>query len=273
MDSPMPGIVLMVLAAALVYQLGFRYEHWTGGPQNSIVYERDSLLGNVREVRPGEHFSFIDRLLGSPSQGASRSNESPQLAKASTSEEPNATQQLSRWGQQLGQQVGERVKSFSDGPPVPVTANAPEDKKLALRLSKQSENAEGFALAGIAEDAPTIEPTRIDGPIPTSANSPIVQAQVKETILQNRADLNHDASAENVVISKASAQDGLRDISVVGANGQELFYGRGKALTVLQQAHEGWQDLALQISTREQIVYRFNPQLGGYSLFGTRGGV
>jgi hypothetical protein len=60
----MPIFIVLLLVVGLGYQLFFRYEHWTGGPNNTIVYERDNLTGETHEIRPGEKFDFWARVGG-----------------------------------------------------------------------------------------------------------------------------------------------------------------------------------------------------------------
>lgn len=60
----MPIFIVLLLVVGLGYQLFFRYEHWTGGPNNTVVYERDNLTGETHEIRPGETFDFWARVGG-----------------------------------------------------------------------------------------------------------------------------------------------------------------------------------------------------------------
>jgi hypothetical protein len=64
MDSPAPFLILLTLVGGLAYQLFFRYDHWTGGEQNQITYERDNLTGQTHLIKPGERIDFVKRLLG-----------------------------------------------------------------------------------------------------------------------------------------------------------------------------------------------------------------
>lgn len=64
MDSPAPFLVAAALVAGLVYQVGFRYEHWVGGANREVTYERDNLTGETHTIRPGEKLDFFSRLLG-----------------------------------------------------------------------------------------------------------------------------------------------------------------------------------------------------------------
>ncbi len=76
-------------------------------------------------------------------------------------------------------------------------------------------------------------------------------------------DLNMDGVAEEIIQS-AGQHDGLLDISIV-KNGQEVFFGRGKELSILpSRGSGGWADIVLKTGPDSFQVYRYNINQGGY---------
>lgn len=67
-NNPIPALLGTFLVIGAVYQLFFRYEHWQGGPSNTITFERDGLTGVVRQMEPGKSVNWLDRLLGKGGQ-------------------------------------------------------------------------------------------------------------------------------------------------------------------------------------------------------------
>jgi|GEM_PF-2869802 len=79
-----------------------------------------------------------------------------------------------------------------------------------------------------------------------------------------KVDLDQDGSTEDIIQS-AEGHDGLIDISIV-KNGKEIFYGRGRQLTVLpSQSMYGWRDIALKAHGKIIGIYRYNPSENAYS--------
>jgi hypothetical protein len=79
-----------------------------------------------------------------------------------------------------------------------------------------------------------------------------------------KVDLDQDGSTEDIIQS-AEGHDGLIDISIV-KNGKEIFYGRGRQLTVLpSQSMYGWKDIALKAHGKIIGIYRYNPSENAYS--------
>jgi len=79
-----------------------------------------------------------------------------------------------------------------------------------------------------------------------------------------KVDLDQDGLTEDIIQS-AEGHDGLIDISIV-KNGKEIFYGRGRQLTVLPtQSMYGWKDIALKAHGKIIGIYRYNPSENAYS--------
>lgn len=91
-------------------------------------------------------------------------------------------------------------------------------------------------------------------PIPDAGNKPFSLRTI---------DLNMDGVAEEIIQS-AGQHDGLLDISIV-RNGQEVFFGRGKELSILpSRGSGGWADIVLKTGPDSFQVFRYNLNQGGY---------
>lgn len=78
-----------------------------------------------------------------------------------------------------------------------------------------------------------------------------------------KMDLDRDGTQEEI-IQNALQSDGLLDISIV-KNGQEIFYGRGKRISLLPTRHDGWQDIALATAKGREEVYQYHSGGAAYA--------
>lgn len=193
----MPVVLVLLLITAFIYHLGFRFEHWTGGPKSEITYERDNLTGQTHEIRPGEKVDFLARLLGKD-----------KIIKRKKHKEGDKDEDQNE-----------------DNKRDPVT----------MSMIESPQKASPDKLAG---NSATTRPTT------------------------EGSDFNGDGVKEQIVVSKI-LNDGLQDISVI-SNGRELFYGRGKKLTVLNSKTAGWADLSLETTDKRPILFQYRPTEEGY---------
>jgi hypothetical protein len=60
----MPVIIGLFILSLMVFQLFFRYSHWPSRDIDGVVYEHDTLSGQVHLIKPGEPIDPVARLLG-----------------------------------------------------------------------------------------------------------------------------------------------------------------------------------------------------------------
>jgi hypothetical protein len=269
MESPVPALIGLLLAGGLVYQVGFRYDQWVGGPHHNIVFERDHLTGLVREIHPGEHVQFMDRLLGKLPQ---RKHQDDSVSIAS-----DIAMDADAGDAGLGAPSSEKKAAESGflfaGVASPVTRSS-ADSVQRLQPSEPLEASQQAAAQN--GKAPVPQPSQQqavvnNGAAPTPPGLGQSLSQWAQTASLRSAqlfeDLNRDGQREQI-LRTPWAPDGLMDISVVTPNGRELFYGRGKALYVLPTAQAGWSDLALEVGRTERVIFRYNPKASGYEVVG-----
>lgn len=267
MDSPVGFLMMLLLAGSLVFQLFFRYDHWTGGAHRDISFERDNLTGEVHQIKPGQRVDFMARLLGRSHWGEKSSRYSQGSQDGELSEEldgrGDGTSEKDKIGSRSMDEEGFdwQDEEVSDQP--------------IRRLSKQGKSSsqdqadeEALAMNMVASSSPVKGRSGLS----QFAGPPVPSGEKKNKPDQHHdlwdaEDLNRDGSQEELIQtqSKAGSKDGLMDISVL-SDGRELFYGRGKKLTVLPTRSNGWSDLQLTVSESERLRFRYNPKLDGYEL-------
>ena len=96
-----------------------------------------------------------------------------------------------------------------------------------------------------------------------SNTPPVPDADLRSKPFSVRTvDLNLDGSSEEILQS-AVGNDGLLDISIL-RNGQELFFARGKDISVMgSRSGGGWADIVLNANRTPQI-FRYNARVGAY---------
>ncbi len=126
----------------------------------------------------------------------------------------------------------------------------------------ETENKGPFAFTLIeeTEESGRKKSIALADPIPEPQESP---AKISKPD-KNRSDLNRDGVTESVLINQ-TARDGLLDISVLEGQ-REVFYGRGQRISVLPTTTAGWSDIALEITPREKLLFRYNPAVSGYEV-------
>jgi hypothetical protein len=256
MDSPVGFLMMLLLAGSLVFQLFFRYDHWTGGAHRDVSFERDNLTGEVHQIKPGQRVDFMARLLGKSHWGEKLSR----YSRASQDDELSDKEQMASHSlDEEGLDWQEEETSARPSRRVPRQDKVSEQEQAdedALAMNMVASSAPVKGRSGLSQFAGPPVPSA------TQKNTPD-----KHHDLWDAEDLNKDGDQEELIQtqSKAGAKDGLMDISVL-SDGRELFYGRGKKLTVLPTRSNGWSDLQLTVSESERLRFRYNPKLDGYEL-------
>lgn len=267
--SRMKNILVILIFLAILYQLFFRYDHWTGGPNNSILYERDSLTGKIRTILPKLTLS-------------SMIHEADKLHIPHPADNPVSTH-LATMAEPALRQARVSIQKYLSPPASPEKESSPRHETVPLPGSASSETAENphgetFAFSMLEQQASTIKERArlalangnpVGPPEPGKQRAPEV-ASVSGKLAKASAvpqksiskDLNSDGSDETIMMVKQS-EDGLKDISVMSGM-KEVFFGRGDKLTVLPSKKAGWYDLELAIKGKEPILYHYNPVLEGY---------
>jgi len=187
--------LFLVLIVALGYQLFFRFDYWNSQEKDGVVFERDNLTGQVRQIEPGRQTDWVARLL-------------------------------------------------------PVAPGQPFD------LNKLFQSPATFSLAdtGTPEPARQSEAShRHHKPDTTAETVPPPSPGAYFSIRQ--VDLNLDGQAEEIIQSDA-------DISIV-KNGREIFFGKGKELSILETKNTGWSDIALTMENGRRF-FRYSARSGSY---------
>jgi hypothetical protein len=263
MDSPVGFLMMLLLAGSLVFQLFFRYDHWTGGAHRDVSFERDNLTGEVHQIKPGQRVDFMARLLGKSHWGEKGSRYS-RLSQEEALSEENAglgdKEERNRDLDEAGLDWQDEGTSVNPNHRVSRRGQASEQD------NKNDEDA--VAMNMVASSTPLKGRSGLSQfsglPVPSVTQN---KKSNQHHDLWDAEDLNRDGSQEELIQtqSKAGSKDGLMDISVL-SDGRELFYGRGKKLSVLPSRSNGWSDLLLTVSESERLRFRYNPKLDGYEL-------
>jgi hypothetical protein len=176
-------MMMLLMAGALVFQLFFRYEHWTGGPHRDMTYERDNLTGETHTVRPGERVDFMARLLGN-----------------------------SHWGQNAGKN-NDTGKTWLDADPM-----RDEDRLEEAGREKAAANKDEEAIAMNMTASPTVQRTTL-APVPPTPDAKAGPDKKHE--LWESEDLNGDGRLEEVIQTQAA--DGMMDISVLSGSKELFY--------------------------------------------------
>ncbi|MFM7468780.1 MAG: hypothetical protein ACKO37_04715 [Vampirovibrionales bacterium] len=263
MKSPLFWIVILLMANVFL-----RYEHT---PYQGHMYEHDRLTGSWKEVPlngftttgnlasiGGENFSPYRRegrfntkelpIAQAPTPDtlalALQSNDSNTLRRTQGSGiSPSNTAQITRpYAMPHGTLYGFHTvntsqaeslsdKTFRSSPPLPLNLNTPE----TARRIKQDEPIQAFS------------------------------SQTGDMVSQT-LDLNRDGTSEKLLTHTENRRSGLNNFSILTQGQRELFYGKGQSLQPLASQHYGWQDIALTVRPGYQLIYTYQPQIGGYQL-------
>jgi hypothetical protein len=279
-ESPGPFFVTLAIIGALVYQVGFRYTHWTGGPNREVTYELDHLTGETHQVRPGEKVDFISRLFGSHKKiddsdgfGSRDGLDNGDLSLGEDGfDSPRRSSRRSnnsRWKDLEAKNI-----DFRDGSSEEMNSAqwAAERRRKRIGLDPESDEAYTLSMLETSDEMPLRDRhslRRSENTKTSDAQKKIrltpIESEVqvtKSSSVQLSEDLNSDGAPEKV-IKTMSVDDGLLDYSVV-SGGKEVFYQRGKDLKVLNSKRKGWYDLLLKTSDKQQKVFHYNPLVEGY---------
>jgi hypothetical protein len=230
----MPLIIGLLIVVAAVYQLFFRYENWQDDQKPGVVYEHDNLTGDTRIIKPGAHLNVFARIMGQGGQGGI--GEHRYL-------EPFKKDSQSQDADNAYDDTG--ALSSTDGTHLDLHDNG-QVEKVARPIPTPREVV-------VASSAPPVPHSATDGMDALDSAKPFAVRQI---------DLNRDGSVEEV-IQNATQPDGLLDISIV-KNGREIFFGRGKQISLLPSRNQGWADIALKMGTKTLQVFRYDAKDAAY---------
>jgi len=220
----MPALIAVFLVMLSAYQLFFRYNDLPDARHDGVVYEHDSLTGETREIRPGEHVDPLVRILG---DGLAATVE---RGRPSSVNEAFNFSMLDVSKKQAAKDDMPGLRGISD-----------------LRQSQRIE---------------PLVPEATGAPVPGNATPTVSSSYAGGGYTAQGIDLNQDGQPEQV-IQRVSANDGLVDISIIN-NGRELFYGRGKKLNILNSRHGGWLDVSLEGEGGRATEYVYRRSMDGY---------
>lgn len=237
----MPVIIGLLIVVATIYQLFFRYESWESTEKPGLIYEHDNLTGETQMIKPGSRMSVFARILGKGGSGGGSSWDSQYIepfdhpgektetvASISPSTRPDASSSAPGVNLQDPQQVEKVARPVPIPREVVIASSAPPVPGGSHALSQTEDMVENNA-------------------------SPFAVRQV---------DLDQDGSIEEI-IQNATQSDGLLDISIV-KNGREIFYGRGKQISLLPTRNQGWADIALKMGAKTLQVFRYDIKNSAY---------
>ncbi len=228
----MPLLVGLLILFAAVYQFFFRYEYWPSKDKEGVFYEHDNLTGATYKLQPGAKVNVVARIMGQDG-----------IEKAGSSNGDSYFESMNRGDWPAGTEP-EGAKPVSSQKPV--SRGILEDGK-AIPVPKE---------IIVATTAP---------PVPTAMLATDIDDARQNTrpFAVRQIDLNRDGTAEEI-IQNALQSDGLLDISIV-KDGKEIFYGRGKQISLLStRSVGGWADIALKIDGGKSQAYRYSPSEGNY---------
>lgn len=232
----MPVIIGLLIVVAAVYQLFFRYEDWQDDQKPGMVYEHDNLTGQTRVIKPGAHLNVFARIMGQGGQGGIGEHHYLEPFKDDS--------------QSQGQDADNAYDTTT-------SLSSTDSTSLDLHDSKQVEKvARPIPIPRevvVASSAP---------PVPHSATESMDALDSAKPFAVRQVDLNRDGSVEEI-IQNATQPDGLLDISIV-KNGREIFFGRGKQISLLPSRNQGWADIALKMGAKTLQVFRYDAKDAAY---------
>ena len=228
----MPMVVVVLVVLALFYQLFFRYETYESDKKPGIMVERDTLTGDEKVLKTGTKISVMGRLWGN---GDSSADGESQLRPWNAGEDGEKPQEAS------AEDANNQRIDFNDHQLVEKVARpVPVPREVVVASSAPPVPMSG--LGGDAHEADSDDAAR-----------PFAIRQV---------DLNKDGTTEEI-IQNATQPDGLLDISIV-KNGREIFFGRGKQISLLPSRNQGWSDIVLKMGYKTLQVFRYDPKESAY---------
>jgi hypothetical protein len=236
----MPLIIGLLIVIAAVYQLFFRYESWQSDEKPGVVYEHDNLTGQTHILKPGAHLNVFARILGQDGKGGIGEHhflepftDSGRDTDRSGSDEDNAYDDTD-------------TLSSTDG-----TSLDLHDRQQVEKVARPIPTPREVVVASSAPPVPA--GSQADGVDALESAKPFAVRQI---------DLNRDGSVEEI-IQNATQADGLLDISIV-KNGREIFFGRGKQISLLPSRSQGWSDIALKMGAKTLQVFRYDAKEAAY---------
>ena len=233
----MPMFIGLLIVLALFYQFCFRYETYESVKNPGVLIERDTLTGDERTLKPGSKVTLVGRIFGNHSGGVD-------------------SRYIEPWGS--GSDAESRIDPSEPSPDAAQAniPNAPLDYGNPQQVEKIARPVPVPREVVVASSAP---------PVPNVAlaadESGDGEAVIKPFAIR-QVDLNKDGATEEI-IQNATQADGLLDISIV-KNGREIFFGRGKQISLLPSRSEGWSDIVLKMGARTMQIFRYDPQEASY---------
>ncbi|MCE3235149.1 MAG: hypothetical protein K0Q50_1329 [Vampirovibrio sp.] len=244
----MPVIIGLLIVVATIYQLFFRYESWESNEKPGLIYEHDNLTGETQIIKPGSRMSVFARILGKGAGG-------------------NGTQWDDRYIEPFDH-PGEKPGSIASTSPTTRTESSTNSTHVNLQDPQQVEK--------VARPVPIPREVVIASSAPPVPGGPAQALSQAENMNDNappfavrQVDLDQDGSIEEI-IQNATQSDGLLDISIV-KNGREIFYGRGKQISLLPTRNQGWADIALKMGAKTLQVFRYDIKNSAYRALDEKG--
>lgn len=240
----MPMLIGLLILVGTLYQLFFRYEHLPS-KHEGVFYEHDSLTGETRRLKPGARASVFARILGESG------GERVEWDSIASDIDGSAKRHISYDG--LFDRIDPDEVSTApvrlDGSLDETPAGKPnlKDASVVARMAKPIPVPKEVVVASSAPPVPAMGMLAADIDEPEESPRPFAIRQI---------DLNDDGKEEEV-IQNAVHSDGLLDISIV-KGGREIFFGRGKQVSLLPTRSGGWSDIALKTGKSGLKVFRYN---------------
>jgi hypothetical protein len=250
----LPTFIIVLVVLALFYQMFFRYETHESDNKTGIMVERDTLTGAEHVVKPGSQVSVIGHIFGTSGD----TNRDGSLIKpwgdssASGSDSVTSGNDHTTSG---GDSATSRAASAQTNTGRIEPVSTPVDFNNHQQVEKIARPVPVPREVVIASSAP---------PVPTanrSEGSTFDDNSAKPFAIK-QVDLNKDGATEEI-IQNATQPDGLLDISIV-KNGREIFFGRGKQISLLPSRSEGWSDIVLKMGAKTLQVFRYDPKEAAY---------
>lgn len=257
----MPLLIGILVVLAAMYQLFFRYDNWQSDEKPGVMYERDNLTGDTKTLKAGAKVSVFARIMGK--NGSSANIDTPESDVPDTRGDGQETRYLEPLTDTEG---SERYESTHPAPSTDDTArgvNPDNGETVNLRDTKQ--------VAKISQPVPVPKEVVVASSAPPVPVANIASDSLEPESWNNarpfavrQIDLDRDGAVEEV-IQNAKQSDGMLDISIV-KNGREIFYGRGKQISLLPTSNRGWADIALKLGSQTLQVFRYNTKDDAYKM-------
>jgi hypothetical protein len=247
-----PILIVALVVMAVLYQVFFRYETHESAKNPHLMIERDSLTGNERVLKAGTQVTVMRNVWDGEESNASRQGVHRNLIEPITGEGQ---------GRPINRVNPEEDTPSSAGSSPPVPPAPEEETTIASvdfsdhrQVEKVSRPVPVPREVVIASSAP---------PVPFNhADNVNTLADVSKAFAIRQVDLNDDGSIEEI-IQNATQADGLLDISIV-KDGREIFFGRGKRISLLPSRSQGWSDIVLKMGVQTLQVFRYDPKKDAY---------